>query len=253
MSVVRLEEIYYGLAGDTKPATASDGAIYIARDTGGMWQRQDGAWWGLNPASGKWLYIPVNAGLTTAVVDSGTAATNGSMTFRLSTGANASSSARAQTLIASLSTSGEDQQVDFTKRMRIQFQITRVTTVANAVARLWLGDLLPTGAATDKTLGIYIANLTLSGQAYGSAEATVDLTTTMTTSISYRIDIFFDPNVPRIQWFVNGVLKGTQTTAANIPTAQSGNCSFQAGVINGATATNAIFDFGNIHIWQENP
>ena len=48
MSVVRLEEIYYGLAGGTKPATASDGAIYIARDTGGMWQRQDGAWWGLN-------------------------------------------------------------------------------------------------------------------------------------------------------------------------------------------------------------
>ncbi len=44
MSVIRVEEIYTGLAADSKPTPVSEGALYVAHDTPAIFRYRTGAW-----------------------------------------------------------------------------------------------------------------------------------------------------------------------------------------------------------------
>lgn len=86
----------------------------------------------------------------------------------------------------------------------------------------------------------------------GTALGVVGLGVTLTTLIDVSIAVIHDPSVPKIEWYVNGVLKGTQSTAANIPSGMSGGPgTFVHSILNGPTvAVSANSQFMLPKIWQ---
>jgi len=113
-------------------------------------------------------------------------------------------------------------RVDWSKELFIQVVVGRYPTEATSPPTCYF-QLKPTsasGALTRHGLGIRITNLTLAGESYGANGASVitDLATVMTVEYPYIIGIHFKPT-EFIKWYVNGVLKGTQSTAGDLPSA----------------------------------
>lgn len=166
--------------------------------------------------SGRIVGLQTNAGLTAAV--SGTATTQSLVPYaQLRTGATAGSVAR---LYSTDTVSGLSQNqifnTDFGKPLVMTFSLTRITTGASALGRVQFKTVQTDGALAAAGIGLQISNYDIFGESYGSSVATVNLGVTMADAQTYRIDIVHYTGV-RVEWWVNGVLKGIQTTAANIP------------------------------------
>lgn len=165
---------------------------------------------------GRVLRLPTNAGLTAAT--SGTGTTQTLVQYaQLRTGSTAGSLAR---LYSADTVSGLSQNqlfnTDFGKPLKCSFLLTRIGAGASSVGRVQLKQTQADGALVAAGIGIQINNYDLYGESYGSSDATVNLGVTMADAQTYRVDIVHYPGV-RVEWWVNGVLKGAQATAANIP------------------------------------
>jgi hypothetical protein len=162
------------------------------------------------------LVVPTNTGLTSAV--SGTGTTASLVTYaQLRTGATLGSLARLySTDVVSGLSQNQIFNVDFGLPLRFCFSITRVTAGASAIGRLQFKTTQADGSLAAKGLGVQINNYTLAGESYGSALATVALTT-LTDGQTYKVEIFHYP-AQRVEWWINGVLTATQTTLSAIPT-----------------------------------
>ncbi len=126
-------------------------------------------------------------------------------------------------------------------------------SIANAqgVAYVSLGEETTGNSLTHKGIGIVIENLAVSSDSYGVGHGGASLTTTLGDAKGVGICIFHDPRVPSITWYVNGVAKYIETTAANIPSGNStGTVYLRNRVYNGANATDCKSILSNIRILQ---
>lgn len=165
---------------------------------------------------GRAVRVLSNTGFTQSV--SGTATTQQLPPYaQLRTGATAGSVARLFTTdqICGLA-QNQLFNVDFGRVFRIKFILTRIGAGASAIGRFQFKTVQTDGALAAKGLGLQLTNYTLFGESYGSADATVNLGVTMNDAEAYQIEIVNYPGL-RVEWWVNGVLKGIQTTLANIP------------------------------------
>ena len=161
------------------------------------------------------LVVPTSTGLTSAV--SGTGTTASLVTYaQLRTGATLGSLARLySTDVVSGLSQNQIFNVDFGLPLRFCFSLTRVTAGASAIGRLQFKTTQADGSLAAKGLGVQLNNYTLAGESYGSALATVALTT-LTDGQTYKVEILHYP-AQRVEWWINGVLTSTQTTLNAIP------------------------------------
>ncbi len=198
------------------------------------------------------LYIPTLSGWTVTV--NGTGGTSQEIVAnRVNTGATASSNALLYAGLGGFSRSaGSQGQIDWSGKIYLIFGYSRNTDDAQVIARFQLKDVITGGVLTDKGIGIRVDDKALKGESYGSSLGVVDLGMNVIENIEYQIVIVHTPAVPKIEWFVNGVLKGTQTTAANIPggVSTSGATvvhSIIRGVTGAADSTSIVY---MPKIWQ---
>ncbi len=96
--------------------------------------------------------------------------------------------------------------------------------------------------------GIKINNLSMVGESYGTERGEVALMT-LAEGLNYLITIDHYPAEGRIDWYVDGVLKGVQATAAAVPNAVPANpLRFVASVSNGTNDADARLYFSPIHV-----
>ncbi len=192
---------------------------------------------------------PTSTGLTAAVT--GTATTQAVAPFaQLRTGATLGSVAR---LYSTDVLSGMSQNsifnIDFTTPFVMTFTVARITSGAAAVGRIQIKTVTTDGALAAKGLGLRIDNYTLVGESYGTTLGVVGLGVTMTDSQAYRIDIAIYAGV-RVEWWVNGALRGTTSTASEIPSL-SNACYLHASLAN-VTAVDAQLLLTSIDLRSSN-
>lgn len=165
--------------------------------------------------AGHFLPIPTNAGWTEAVTGSGSTAQQVAYS-QTRTGTTLNSTARRYTETIGGFASSSVFGINYDKPLIFRFNIGRATSEANAVGRVQLKTVQTEGALAAKGLGIRLLNFALYGESYGTAGAFVDLSTTLTDAFNYQVEIRHYP-ADRIEWWVDGVYKAQQSTAANIP------------------------------------
>jgi len=197
------------------------------------------------------LVVPTNAGWTSEVVGSG----DTSQTIEriaMSTGTTANSSAKLHTVLGGLNQGLADYSgMTWDKKLYIKVDLARVTYNSEAVARLQLKAVGTIGELADKGVGIRIDNIALKGESYGTALGVVDLAVTLTNARTKQIVIVLDPSIPKVEWWIDEVLKGSQTTSANIPSGTTAsNIYLVFSILNGVTAAGADATVHNPTIWQ---
>ena len=203
-------------------------------------------------ANANVLLIPILSGWTEAVTGSGVT-TQDVMRQTVTTGTTASSTARRYVEARGFGVDASaDWKFDFDKKTYLIFNYWRYQTDAQVIARFQLKEVTTEGALAAKGFGLRADNFALTGESYGTALGTVDLGVTITTDTYRRILIIHDPSVPKIEFYVDGVLKGTQSTAANMPSGVAGVQSYlMHSIINGlAGGTNVQSAIMQPRIWQ---
>jgi hypothetical protein len=204
----------------------------------------------------KHYNIPTNAGWDTTLTYSGVCVQKPSC-LKLSTGVTATSIAFAQTPVFGLDAiQGYLNFVDFSKDFELSFDLMRYNTDAQVVATVRVMQQPITGVMNDKGIGLYIANFTVTGEAYGNELGTVALTT-LETNREYHFRIVKTNN--RVQFWINDLvplyqetLLGSITDADQIPLAGTDTAYVYASIINGAAGgVNASLYIGNIQLKQE--
>lgn len=214
------------------------------RDTGVNTKIQ-GMWTAEYMAPDRLTKLSTGSGLTPAVTGTGT--TSAQETFaQLRTGATGASTARlfSTEAVAGL-TNNSVFNADFGSPFVFSFYVSRIGAGASSVSRIQFKRTQADGALVAPGLGLVINNYDLVGESYGSTLASVNLGFTLVDSRAYQVDIVTYPGV-RVEWWVNGVLRGTTSTATEIPSG-SGACYLQASAAN--VAANDIQTlFGNVKL-----
>lgn len=191
--------------------------------------------------------IVTNAGLTEQVVN--TASTQvlpGYMLLR--TGATSGSLARRFSAdpIVGLNP-GNIFSTDFGGRpFRFSFTVSRITSAANAIARAQYKNTQADGALAAAGVGIQINNFALFGESFGSALSSNNLGVTMVDGSTYKVMIVVYPG-ERVEWWVDGVLRATQTTTSAIPAANVA-CYLHTAIGNVTTAADAQMIVSSISV-----
>lgn len=194
------------------------------------------------------LLTPLGAAWTAAVTGSG--ATNVYPAYvQANTGTTTGSTSRLY--VPNILLQGTNFPVDFSKRLLWSFVLSRVTSDSALIARVQLKVATTEGALAAAGLGVRMANLTLTGESYGSAGAFTATIQTMLTTVAYHILVDHEPAVPRTRWYVNGVLQATQSTAANMPSASLENTALLMSILNGAGTANGVVQISAPQIFQE--
>ncbi len=195
------------------------------------------------------LWVPTNNAWTATVTGSGTSAQY--PTFNtLTTGVTASSTALMHSQLV-FHDAGAATGINFTKRVLWAFSIRRASSDTEVVARVQLKNAQTAGTLAAGGIGIQISNLTLVGEGYGSAQAVTGTLATLTANQIYNIVVVCDQPNSKIDFYVNQVLAGSITAAANIP---SGNIAARQlnSIIRGATgATDSSLESANILVATE--
>ncbi len=198
---------------------------------------------------GNLLHIPTNAGWGTSHTGSGGSSLAPFM-LNLWTGTTANSRALLNTqYVVGFSVGGDYRYLNYDKKLYIIFNLNSTNNDVEGVVRFQIKDVLTEGALEQKGVGIRLDNLALKGESFGTSLGVIVLTT-LTVDLIYQIVIILYPG-SKIEWYVNGVLVGTQSTAANIPTGVFA-ASMVFSAINGATGgVNINPRLMHPKIWQE--
>jgi hypothetical protein len=183
------------------------------------------------------------------IVNGGSLATSNAFTLWCRAAAQANSSIIAHT--APHGFAGITYQlINYDRALSLFFSIVRVTTDSEATSFVQLKDVLTIGQLAEKGIGLAIANLTLTGEAYGTSRGTVDLATTLTLNQIYQIEIRLTST--GVEFFVDGVSKGSITTSGQFPTGNgAAGCGLCVSHANGASGTSSDLRFHNPRIIQE--
>lgn len=202
----------------------------------------------------NFLFIPtLGVGWTAAVTGSGGTGSLSLMRLYAYTGATDPSTARLYTFVQGLDrASANTIAVDWTKKLWIIADLCLGAVGATASWWFQLKGVNTLGNLAAKGLGVVGSVADIYSESYGAARGSTTLAATMTANYIYRVGILLDPSVPNIKYYVNGVLKFTETTVNNIPYTGSTNDSYLLlGIQNTGTAANASIFAANIILWQE--
>jgi len=195
------------------------------------------------------IRAPTNGGWNTSNVGSGNVAI--SIFFispRSGTTANSQALAYVNTFGLNLTVNG--YYIDWQKLLVLQFIVSRQNSDPEAVARFQLKESYSQGALTQRGVGVEISNYAMIGESYGTSRGTVNLITLEDVK-AYVVKIV--KKADRVEFWVNGVLVGSITNTAYIPSVQGNTSGFLvASIVNGSTGgVDARFWVGNIIIVQE--
>lgn len=179
-------------------------------------------------AFGK-LLLPTMSGWTQTITGTGsTGSTPTSLIVNSGAGVSGADTAQLSTGIVGLRDGGAGY-CDWSKNIVLIVPIQRINVLAqDNLAWVQLKEAQTLGAMAEKGIGIdirriYTDGLDLYGESYGASRASIDLGISLTNYMFADVMIKHYPAVPKIEWYVdigdgNGfVLKGTETTSANIP------------------------------------
>lgn len=199
------------------------------------------------------MHIPTNAGWTSILVGGNVAQLPTYQT--VNPDLTAGNSALLHCMVGGLGRQTFWSRVNWDKKLYWFFNYWRLLTQAAAIARVQLKTTTGIGDLAARGIGLYIANMSLYGESFGTSREVVDLGVTLVEN-AVGIMIIHNPSVPEIKWYVDTgaglVLKGTQSTAAKIPSGEGANhtrmvhsCEDPTGGV--APASN----MGMPIIWQE--
>ena len=154
----------------------------------------------------------------------------------IATGDTANSQIRRYRLIKGAGRGGKDR-FNFGKSYIISFSYLRsVGNNANGVGFIQIKSATTHGILAAIGVGIRVENLTLYGEAHdGTTYTSHNLNTALILQQETDVLIYSDGDT-FVKWYVNGVLKATQTV--NIPKSAPNNMNCVASIDNGATAAN---------------
>jgi len=200
---------------------------------------------------GRLAIYATNTGWTSDLAGSG-AVTQTVPELLLKTGTTPNSRALLRITAVGLNpATGSAPTIDWDKELIVIFGLRRYRSDPEAVGRFQIKVATTEGALADHGLGLRIDNYDLVGESYGTALGTVDLGVTMLDFRPYWIYIVHNPKIPRIDWYVNGVLKGSQTDPARIPSGVR-TSRMVASIINGPTGTvDAQLTIIHPALWQK--
>jgi len=200
---------------------------------------------------GDLLHIPTGVGWTEAVVGTGVT-TSGISVLSGTTGVNVNSSAlRRVSLLGFTNGVANPYRLDWDKKLRLLFKLYSAGEDSECVRRLQIKEATTIGALGALGLGIRMDNFALVGESYGTEIGELALATLVVSPL-YQIEIIHYPG-SKIEWYVDDVLKGTQSTSAKIPSGDAGNTTtMMLSIKNGATG-GASCSLWMMHpkIWQE--
>lgn len=143
-------------------------------------------------------------------------------------------------------------RVDFSKRLALLLVIKRLTSNAQLTAYAGIKQTNAHGALGEIGFGISIANLTLAADSYKTALNHLSGSmATMTSDLSYRVLIVHSPATPAVTFYLNGVLSGSITAAAGVPTAGTADAYFYMSAGKSSGTTEAGLDVSKIMYVQE--
>jgi len=202
-------------------------------------------------SKGRQLVIPTNAGWTEVATGSGAGAM---AIFQLytATGATNSSTDMYRVNVSALGVAGTGYGIiNWAKKHIFIFRVWRATTSATTIGRVQLKNAATIGAMGEKGIGIRVDNFAIVGESYGASLGTQATGITMVTGEDNKVVIIHDPDVPKIEWWVDGVLKATETTSAKIPQALTAvQGTFVVSIEKGAVADTPGFLIEFPLIWQ---
>ncbi len=144
------------------------------------------------------------------------------------------------------------EQYNWDKTAVMHFFVTRKGDDPQAVCRTqFKADAYPPAAAelADAGIGLEVRNYSLYGESYGLTRAEVDLETELCDDSSSEILIVHMPG-EKIEWYIDGVLKGMQTASGVLP---CGVCTMNIcnSVKNGAGGgVNVRYYFSGFTLWR---
>jgi hypothetical protein len=201
-----------------------------------------------NPLGTRVYDIPTVTGWIPTIVNSGTL-TN-VMPLEVATGTDPNSSAKGTMLLRGLFTNFFSALIDWTKQFELDFTCEKIGNYNQTVAYVTIGAVGSDGVLTGSGLGFLVTDFNCYGQSYGTSQQTLNLTTALTEEYMADVRIVFIPN-SKLQFWINGELKATQTTTAKLPTG-SPQAWFNIGIYNGAAGgVNQYFHIQNIKITQQ--
>ncbi|KKM76489.1 hypothetical protein LCGC14_1379650 [marine sediment metagenome] len=195
--------------------------------------------------------IPTNAGWSSTLVGTGGVQYWPSFMYLFS-GVNAnSSSLQTARLLGFCQGAVTTLGITWDQKLLFVFEISRENTDAESTIRFQIKAANALGQLADKGIGLQVDNMALHGESYGVARGDVDLGEVLVSDRSRQVAIFHDPDTPKIDFYVDGVLEGTQSTANNMPTGTSNTVFIVISVSNGVTGTVNNIVYGMFpKVWQ---
>jgi len=198
----------------------------------------------------KVIRVPTNAGWGISNVGSGG---NSSAPFGLYVYTGTTANSRGMVYAEAFFLNSGDinyNMIDWRKYMEIRFNLVRVNSDPECVARIQLKEVNAEGALAQRGVGVSISNLDMVGESYGTQRGTVNLGA-LTLSKLKRIRIVKTGS--EVQFWVDNVLVG-RLTGNYVPNVQgTADAFFVISIINGATggvnAYNIINDIIIIQAW----
>lgn len=165
------------------------------------------------------------------------------------TGATANASYHDRTQLIGLGIGIAHNLIDWDKELSFRFRIMRATSDAEAVSHVQLKDVHTIGDLGEKGIGLCLANLALTGEAHGASRGTVNLSTNLVDGDTADIEIHLTS--AGVDFFVDGVLKGSITTAGEFPTGDGAAPIYvNTDHANGGSGNNTDFHTTQMHITQ---
>jgi hypothetical protein len=197
----------------------------------------------------KVIWVPTNAGWNVSAAGSGYV-TSSPFYLAIATGTTANSKGLVYIYTFGLNSGTiPRRRVDWTKRLELLFVLAKVGNDPESVARIQLKEANTEGILAQKGIGININNYTMTGEAYGTDRGTVSLGN-IANDRAVRIKMV-KANT-EIQFWVDGVLKGTLTGTAVPNVEGTTDACLVMSIINGATGgVDTFIAVGNIIIAQE--
>lgn len=139
--------------------------------------------------------------------------------------------------------------IDWTKRLELSFNISRLSSDTEVVARVQLKEIGTEGILAERGIGIDITNYVMNGEAFGTVRGTTATLATLTDTFPVQVKIVVTSS--EVQFYINEVLTATLAGTA-LPNVQGTVSAFLVvSIINGATGgVNAILIISDIQIVQ---
>lgn len=200
----------------------------------------------------EWSQVSDFSNWTSAVVGSGSVS-KAPRKAQAASGATAASTAYVRSTADQALSRGKNANVlNWSKKLVAHLIISMVAGTTNGISRLTIGKATGTGvgALALKGIGFQVENLALKGLAHnGTTLATVDLATTLTANQAEHLVVKSD-GAGRIEWFLNGVSKGSSAGGPTGDSAGDENMLYIESE-NGADAANQSARMHNVKLWVE--